>query len=180
MVLCPQPGFILFYGMFWEHAFGSGTGEPTLPRLTHSVPYKSAVDAGIKVALSSDNPCVPNLSPLLAIWEAVHRRTMRIGSETRSVRDSYVYNHLDERGVMVDERVDFNQALRGHTIDAAYCGFEEKEKGSLEEGKLADLVVWNKDIRIIGERMPVGSLKEIEPVMTIIDGQIVNGIGSKH
>jgi len=173
LIFCPQPGFILYYGMFWERAFGSGTGEQTFPRLTHSVPYKSAVDAGIKVALSSDNPCVPNVSPLLAIWESVHRRTMKVGNESRMLMDSYVFNHPDERGSTVDERVDFNQALRGHTIDAAYCGFEEKEKGSLEEGKLADLVVWNKDIRTIGERMPVASLKEIKPVMTVIDGKIV-------
>jgi predicted amidohydrolase YtcJ len=60
----------------------------------------------------------------------------------------------------------------GHTIDAAYCGFEEKEKGSLESGKLADLVVWNRDIRVIGDRMPVARLNELKPVMTIIDGKI--------
>jgi len=168
--------------MFWEHAYGPGVGKgkqhKIYPRVTHSIPFRSAVEAGLRVALSSDSPCVPNASPVIALWESVHRRTMRLAKGSKVFLDSFLYNHPYENGRIADERVDFNQALRGHTIDAAYCGFEEKIKGSLEPGKLADMVVWNNDIRKIGERVPLGRLQSLKPAMTIIDGQIAHQDGS--
>ncbi|MBN1901554.1 amidohydrolase family protein [Candidatus Sumerlaeota bacterium] len=177
MVFCPQPGFILAYANFYDHAFGPGLGQKKenaiYPRLTHSIPYRSALENGITVALSSDNPCVLNPSPLVALWEAVHRRTRQIGKGRNVFLESYVYNHPDENGNIFDERVDFTQALRGHTIDAAFCGFEEKKKGSLEPGKLADLVVWNKDIRMLGERISITQVDNFQPSLTMIDGCIV-------
>jgi hypothetical protein len=177
LVFCPQPGFILAYANFYDQAFGPGLGRKKenkiYPRITHSVPYRSAIENGITVALSSDNPCVQNPSPLVALWESVHRRTRQIGKGQNVFLESYVYNHPDENGDIYDERVDFTQALRGHTIDAAYCGFEEKKKGSLEPGKLADLVVWNKDIRTLGERISITQVENFQPSLTMIDGRIV-------
>jgi len=176
VVFCPQPGFIFYYAPFFDSIFGAGLGKKqeakVYRRVTHSIPYRSAVEAGIPVALSSDNPCVPNPSPLVALWESCHRRTRRMAKGSQVILDSYLYNHPDEKGVVYDERVDFNQALRGHTIDAAYCGFEEKEKGSLEPGKLADLVIWNQDIRRIGGRIPIGRIQDMKPVLTLIDGKV--------
>jgi len=176
LIFCPQPGFILLSALFFEQAFGSGVGQfkqdKIFPRFTHSIPYRSAVEAGVRVALSSDNPCVIETSPLLALWESVHRRTCPVGKGSPNAIPSYVYNHRDEKGDVYDERVDINQAIRGHTIDAAYSGFEDKVKGSIEDGKLADLVIWDKDIRLLGERTPLKKALEIKPVMTIIDGKI--------
>ncbi|MBW1803516.1 MAG: amidohydrolase family protein [Deltaproteobacteria bacterium] len=137
------------------------------------MPYRSAVEAGIRVALSSDNPCTTEPSPLLALWESVHRRTRPIGSGKGKGIPSYVYNHPDKNGVVYDERVDINQAIRGHTIDAAYAGFEDDRKGSIEGGKLADLVIWDADIRRAGDRIRVTEAVKFKPVMTIIDGKIV-------
>jgi len=176
LVFCPQPGFILYYAPFMDHAFGAGVGklkqDKIYPRVTHSIPYRSCVEAGIKVALSSDSPCVMDANPLIALWESVHRRTRRFQKGKEVLLDSYVFNHPDETGKVYDERVDFMQALRGHTIDAAYAGFEDKVKGSIERGKLADMVVWNDDIRTLGTRVPVMKTREIKPVLTIIDGKI--------
>jgi predicted amidohydrolase YtcJ len=177
LTFCPQPAFILYYAMFWEQAFGSGVGklkmDKIFPRVTHSIPYRSAVEAGIPVALSSDSPCVPNASPIVALWESVHRRTKQLENEENVFIESFVYNHPDKNGTVADERVDFNQALRGHTIDAAACGFEEKQKGSLEAGKLADVVIWNSDLRNINQMRPLGAFKNLKPAMTIIDGKVV-------
>jgi predicted amidohydrolase YtcJ len=176
LVLCPQPCFILYYSAFFEQAFGAGAGrfrrDEIVPRMVHSIPYRSAVEAGVKVALSSDNPCVIDPSPTIGLWSSVHRRTRPIGNGEDTVVASYTYNHKDAAGRVVDERVDLEQALRGHTIDAAYSGFEDKVKGSLEDGKLADLVVWNRDIRDLGERVPVAEAVATEPVLVVIDGAI--------
>lgn len=176
LVFCPQPGFILYYAQFFEQAFGPGVGpkkqHKIYPRMTHSLPYRSAVEAGIPVALSSDNPCVINASPLLALWESVHRRTRPLRKGAITYVESTVYNHPDARGRVVDERVDFTQALRGHTIDAAYAGQEEQIKGSIEPGKLADLVIWNRDLRELGERLPIKHLLQFKPVLTVVDGRV--------
>ena len=57
-------------------------------------------------------------------------------------------------------------------MDAAYAGYEDAIKGSLESGKLADIVIWNDDIRILGDRVSVTKTRGIKPVMTVIDGKI--------
>ena len=56
-----------------------------------------------------------------------------------------------------------------YTTDAAYAGFEEDRKGSIEAGKLADLVVIDRDILTI----PEDRIKDIKVEMTLIDGKIV-------
>jgi predicted amidohydrolase YtcJ len=60
-------------------------------------------------------------------------------------------------------------AIRCYTIHSAYAGFEEKIKGSIESGKLADLIVISDD----PINIPVDRIKDIKVLMTIIDGRIV-------
>jgi hypothetical protein len=55
------------------------------------------------------------------------------------------------------------------TINAAYASFDESKKGSLEAGKLADLVVLSEDIA----RVPVTELRDLPVDMTVIDGRVV-------
>lgn len=61
------------------------------------------------------------------------------------------------------------EALRAHTMSAAYAGFEEDVKGSVEVGKLADLAVWNED----PYTAPLNRLWKIPIVMTLVGGEIV-------
>ena len=68
-----------------------------------------------------------------------------------------------------EERVTRQEALKMHTIWAAYLQFSEKVKGSIEPGKLADMVVIDRDYLAC----PEDQIKEIEPVMTILDGKVV-------
>lgn len=63
------------------------------------------------------------------------------------------------------------EALRAYTHTAAYAAFEEKEKGSIEEGKFADLAVWEQNLYTI--RPEPEKLKELKVLMTILDGKIV-------
>jgi predicted amidohydrolase YtcJ len=61
------------------------------------------------------------------------------------------------------------EALKMYTIDAARATFEETSKGSIESGKLADLVVLNGD----PTELSTDEIKDIEAEMTILDGEVV-------
>ncbi|HYM04426.1 MAG TPA: amidohydrolase [Stellaceae bacterium] len=121
-------------------------------------PLRDYVDAGIITALGSDhmigwdkNQAVNSYNPFLSLWIAVARKTDR------------------GRVLHPEERVTRQEALKMHTIWAAYLQFAEKERGSLEPGKLADLVVIDRDYLTC----PEDEIKDIEPVMTVIDGKVV-------
>ncbi len=99
--------------------------------------------AGVAVCGGSDCPVDP-ISPLLGIWAAVVRQ--RNSSESLTVEE----------------------AIRLYTVNAAYADFEENLKGTIEEGKLADMVVLSHDpFEIKPEK-----IKDIQVLMTIVGGQI--------
>jgi len=66
------------------------------------------------------------------------------------------------------ERITVKEAFRQFTMGTAYAAFEEGIKGSIEEGKLADLVVWSDDPYSI----PIDKIKELRPQMVILGGRI--------
>ena len=68
-----------------------------------------------------------------------------------------------------EERITREQAIRLYTINNAFLTFEEKEKGSLEPGKLADLVVLDRDIL----RCPLDEVKNIQVERTYLGGKLV-------
>jgi predicted amidohydrolase YtcJ len=121
-------------------------------------PLRSYLDAGIVVAAGSDhmighdkNTAVNPYNPFLSMWIEIARKT--------------------DRGEVVypEEKITRAEALKTHTIWGAYLQFSEKEKGSIEAGKLADLVVIDRDYLTC----PEDEIKGIEPVMTIIGGKAV-------
>ena len=73
-----------------------------------------------------------------------------------------------------DERLTVLQAVRVYTYNGAYCSFDEGERGSLEEGKLADLAVLSDDILSI----PTTRIRDLEVDQTFVDGRIVYDRGS--
>ncbi|QDT44637.1 N-substituted formamide deformylase precursor [Gimesia alba] len=119
---------------------------------------KTFVDGGVPVAINSDhmNGFDPDHSmnafnPFLALYIAVSRRDI----------EGKVYGP--------HQKLSREQALRCMTIDAAYISFEEKVKGTLEPGKLADLVVLDRDYLTC----PENEILQIKPLLTVLDGQIV-------
>jgi predicted amidohydrolase YtcJ len=68
-----------------------------------------------------------------------------------------------------EQRVTRLEALRMWTLNAAYLSFEEKSKGSIEPGKLADLVVISKDFL----SCPEDEIRDIETLLTVVDGKVV-------
>ena len=139
-----QPAF------FWE--FGDGyIANYGQHRADAMFPARSLIAAGVPVAGSSDAP-VTHCAPLFGIEQAL----------TRATSDGQVCGP--------DERVDLTTAIRMHTINGAFASFEEHGKGSLEPGKLADLVVLGDDIA----RVPVKDLRHLPVTMTVVGGEVVH------
>lgn len=107
-------------------------------------PLKTLLKNGVRVIGGSDCPMEP-LNPLMGIQAAVARE------------------------VFPEEQVTVDEALRMYTIDAAYSACEENLKGSIETGKLADLIVLSHDPR----KIQPTEIADINVEMTIIGGKIV-------
>jgi hypothetical protein len=104
----------------------------------------------VVVAGSSDCPIVP-ASPLIGIYSAISRRT--------------------EKGLSIlpEEGIPPVEALKLYTEYAAKAAFEEKIKGSITPGKVADLVVLSGD----PTKLPADEIKDIQVEMTFINGETV-------
>lgn len=70
---------------------------------------------------------------------------------------------------MPEQKLTVQEAVHGYTVGGAYTSFEEDIKGTIEEGKLADIVVLSRNIYEI----PEDEIKDAKVKMTILDGQIV-------
>lgn len=79
---------------------------------------------------------------------------------------------LDNRhpeGWIPEEKISVEEAIKGYTINAAYAEFSEKEKGSIEPGKLADLVILDRNIL----KIKLEDIRSTRVLMTIVDGRII-------
>jgi predicted amidohydrolase YtcJ len=123
-------------------------------RCASSYAFRSLLDAGARLAFGSDWSVAP-LSPLLGIDAAVNRRTL---------------DGKDPMGWFPEQRISVAESIQAYTINSAYAGFEEKDRGSLEAGKLADLVVLSRDILVESER---DHIAETEVLLTMVGGKIV-------
>lgn len=119
-------------------------------RLESMFAARSFLDAGVKISAHSDHPCAP-FPPLMAIHALVNRKT-KAG-----------------KPIGQNQKISVTEALKLYTINAAYHSFDENVLGSIEPGKLADMVVLGEDILKIQEE----KIKDISIEMTIIEGKII-------
>jgi predicted amidohydrolase YtcJ len=122
-------------------------------RSTTTYAFKSLLDAKAKLAFGSDWFVAPP-TPLEGIYAAVTRRTL---------------DDKNPEGWIPEQKVTVEDALRAYTANAAYASFEEGIKGSLEQGKLADFVVLEKDITTL----PPSEIRNVAVVMTFVGGKTV-------
>src|SRR5690348_2231304 len=146
-----QPAWLYFDGPAIKDAFGP-------ERMKHFQPLRQLIDAGIVVGGGSDHMirfdarrATNPYQPFFGMWMAV----------TRKMTDGQVLNP--------EQCISRAEALKMWTWNGAYLMFEEKEKGSIEPGKLADMVVIDKDFL----HCPVDEIKDIEPLETIVGGKTV-------
>jgi hypothetical protein len=111
-------------------------------RMRRIHPYRTMIDNNVVMCGGSDGPITP-YSPLIGIQAAVMHPVQ-------------------------EERLTVEEAIRMFTIDAAYSGFDEKRRGSLEVGKIADLVVLRQDPTAI----PPNEIGDIEVALVYIRGEL--------
>ena len=123
-------------------------------RCASSYAFRSLLDAGAKVAFGSDWSVAP-LNPLLGIDAAVNRRTL---------------DGKHPQGWFPEQKIGVAEAVEAYTLTSAYAAFQEKERGSLEKGKLADLVVLSRDVLAKGEQERIA---DTEVILTVVGGKVV-------
>ena len=143
IVPVPNPGFFNENAEIYVKYYGD--------RVNWMFPLRAYLDNGITAALGSDSPVI-EADPMIGLY----------GALTRADKCSGIVAGKDQRIGIMD-------AIRMYTYNGAYASLEEKIKGSIEPGKLADLVILSGNIL----DTPVEELKSLKADMTVIDGQIV-------
>ena len=112
--------------------------------------WQKLMKSGATIVNGTDAP-VEDVNPILSFYATVSRKT----------KDGSVF--------YPDQRMSREEALKSYTLNAAYGAFEERIKGSLTLGKLADIVILSKDIMTV----PEDEIPSTEVLTTIVGGQIV-------
>jgi len=116
--------------------------------------WKTLLDAGAAIAFGTDWPVEP-LDPMRGLYSAVTRKNIEGG--------------YPDGGWFPEQRLTMDESLRLYTLGSAYASFEEKAKGSIEPGKLADFTVLSRDIF----RVDPKDVLTTEALYTILGGKIV-------
>ena len=141
-----QPYHAIDDGRWAEKRIGAERAKTTYA-------FRSLLDSGATLAFGSDWDVAP-MSALMGIYAAATRRTL----------DS---KHPD--GWVPEQKITVAEAVHAYTMGSAYASFEENIKGSIEPGKLADLVVLSDDIFAID----LAKIADTKVYMTVFDGRIV-------
>lgn len=144
-----QPYHAIDDGRWAEKVIGHERGKTTYA-------FRSLLDAGTRLGFGSDWFVAP-ATPLEGIYAAVTRRTL---------------DGAHPGGWYPEQKIGVEDALRAYTSGAAYASFDERDKGVLAAGKLADFVMIDRDIT----RVPPETIREARVVMTVVGGKVVHSI----
>ncbi|MCL1894736.1 MAG: amidohydrolase [Holophagaceae bacterium] len=139
---------LVFHAYMWEHGDKMGPYGEERIKMLHA--YRTAIDMGIYVAGHSDSP-ISAANAMLRLQDMV----------TRKGENGVVYGG--------NQRVTVEEAIKVWTLDGAFATFEEKDKGSITPGKLADFIVLRKDPR----KVDPNTIKDIVIDATYIGGKNV-------
>ena len=143
MNICPtlNSGMFTFQGKRYAEIYGE-------KRAKYFIALRSMLDAGMKPAIASDSPSGP--MGLSVIDGAVNRYDYKAGFQ------------FDKT-----QAISLLEAIRCATLNGAYASYEDDIKGSIEVGKLADMIVLDRDILSIDTM----GIKDVRVDMTMIDGE---------
>lgn len=143
-----------------SHAIGDLFFAPKrlgFERLQGAYAWQSLIRSGVVVPGGSDAP-VERGEPMIEFYAAVARKPLPARMNGASLE-----------GWHPEEAMTREQALKAFTLWPAYAAFEEKIKGSIAPGKLADFTVLSQDIM----KVPEAQILETQTLMTIIGGEII-------
>lgn len=141
------PSIFVAHTWYWGDVHLKNFGKERGSRVS---PCKSALDRGLIFNLHTDTPVrLPIM--LHSVWAAVNRRTQ------------------NDITIGPEQRIDVYNALKGITINAAYAYFEEDSKGSIKEGKRADLVILDRNPLKVDPM----DIQDIQVLETIKDGTTI-------
>jgi len=166
----PQPYWFMKDDYYWTLQLPYLGKE----RADKEYPMKSLMDAGVVIAAASDFPVpstdpsthegTPFMHPMAGIYTGMVRSAPGATTDPSKVLKE------GESGVLwPEERVGLDDMIASFTINGAYANFLEKETGSIEVGKKADLVVLDNNLFEI----PVERILETKVVMTLLEGRVV-------
>ena len=141
-----QPYHAIDDGRWAERVIGAERAKGTYA-------FRSLLDANARLAFGSDWFVAPP-TPLEGIYAAVTRRTL---------------DDKNPMGWVPEEKITVEDALRAYTSGSAFASFDEAKKGTLARGKLADLVLIDRDLTAI----PPESIHDARVSMTIVGGRVV-------
>ncbi|MDW3229107.1 MAG: amidohydrolase [Acidobacteriota bacterium] len=146
LIASVQPYHAIDDGCWAERKIGSERAKTTYA-------FNSLLQAGAIPVFGSDWTVAP-LSPLTGIYAAVTRKTL---------------DGQNPEGWIPQEKITVEEAIKSYTVRAAYAEFSEKEKGSLEPGKLADLVVLDRNLL----RIEPDEILKTRVLLTMVDGRVI-------
>ena len=141
-----QPYHAIDDGRFAERKIGRD-------RASRTYAFRTFLDHGVRLALGTDWEVAP-LDPMQTIYAAVTRATL---------------DGKNPGGWFPDQKLTVNEALEAYTTGSAYAEFQEKEKGSITPGKLADMVLLSEDILGIAPEQ----IQKVHVLKTILGGRVI-------
>jgi predicted amidohydrolase YtcJ len=141
-----QPYHAIDDGRWAEARLGSERAKTTYA-------FKTFMDSGVRLALGTDWNVAP-LNPMLTIYAAATRATL---------------DGKQPDGWVPEQKIKVADAVEAYTMGSAYAEFQEKEKGSITPGKLADMVLLSDDIFSIRS----DTIKDVTVELTVVGGKVV-------
>ena len=122
-------------------------------RARYSYAWHSFLDHGVTLAFGTDWPVAP-LNPMLGLYAAVTRATL---------------DGKDPGGWIPEEKITLPEAIEAYTMGAAFAEFQEREKGSITPGKLADMIILSDNIFDLKPE----AIRNAKVATTIVGGKVV-------
>src|SRR5271167_2212727 len=128
-------------------------------RASRTYAFRTFLNHGVRLAFGTDWDVAP-LNPMLGLYAAVTRATL---------------DGKNPNGWFPEQKLTVEESVRAYTMGSAYAEFQEKEKGSITPGKLADMVLLSDDIFSIDST----KIRDVKVLKTIVGGKVVWDQGRK-
>ena len=150
MIASMQPYHAIDDGRWAEGRIGRN-------RASRTYAFRTFLDHGVRLAFGTDWDVAP-LNPMLTLYAAVTRETL---------------DGKNPQGWFPEQKLTVAEAVEAYTMGSAYAEFQDKDKGSITPGKLADMVLLSEDIFSV----PPDDISKVKVLRTLVGGWQVFGQG---